>query len=192
MRNYVVHTPLRGFRRAGGEKAPIGVDEVVALPAGVARNLLQLEAIQPTEADETCEIDWSPREAVAAVGAGIAAGDAKALAAALIHLGGIVFFPGEGLPDDAEMALADFSNVQLFDELSVRLTEGRLSLVEVPAQFQPPAPITPVAVAGDSSAEAQPPAKEPSPVQEQAAPAASTAPVTPVAKAPRKAKAAPK
>lgn len=137
--NYAVLTPLRGYRRADGLREPIGAGEVVRLPLDKATDaLLGFGAIEPTDAEETCPIKHvsvfgqsfgqvadalSPPTPIAVV----AVTDRYALIGAIEELGGMVFFVGEGLPDDAENILPDFSNEQMLDELSLRLHEGRLS-----------------------------------------------------------------
>ncbi len=127
MRKFTVSTPLRGLRRADGVKEPIGVGEVVSLPDTVTPSLLMAGAIAPTQADVTCDLIW---EAQLGGGAGVPDADIASVSAR----GGIVFFPGEGLPDNAELALGDFSNEQLLDELALRIGEGRLSPVVMGAE----------------------------------------------------------
>lgn len=142
MNNYEVKTPLHGFRRADGDRQPIGAGEVVRLPSTFAiEALLTSGAIEPTDADESCPIDWEiaafsmamrgdvpPGPKLRDTGfALVASDDRHGLVAAISELGGVVFFVGEGLPDNAELALVDFSNEQLLAELDVRRAEGRLS-----------------------------------------------------------------
>lgn len=142
MKNYEVKTPLRGFRRADGDREPIGAGEVVSLPSTFAiEALLTSGAIEPTDADESCPIDWeiaafsmamrgdvSPGPKLRDAGVtSVASDDRHGLVAAIGELGGVVFFVGEGLPDRAEEALPDFSNEQLLDELKARIEEGRLT-----------------------------------------------------------------
>lgn len=134
MNNYEVKTPLHGFRRADGDRQPIGAGEVVRLPSTFAiEALLASGAIEPTDAVESCRIDWGEddfsmvlREGAATGIALVACNDRDGLVAAIGELGGVVFFVGEGLPDNAELALGDFSNEQLLAELDVRRAEGRL------------------------------------------------------------------
>ena len=133
MRTFSVLTPLRGLKRADGLKSPVGENEVVALPLHVYADLADSGAIKPTDLPETCPLLWpdapdatlapEPSQRIAVV----AITDRHALVAAIADLGGIVFFVGEGLPDEAEDVLVDFSNDALLDELAVRIDEGRLA-----------------------------------------------------------------
>ncbi|PHP19526.1 hypothetical protein CG471_11750 [Sphingobium sp. IP1] len=129
MRNYEVKTALRGLRRADGQKKPVEIGAVIALPFDLAIELLALDAVEETRAQVTCALSWETTAPVPVSSpiAVVAVTDRYALVDAIADLGGIVFFVGEGLPDDAGQVLADFSNDALLDELSVRIGEGRLA-----------------------------------------------------------------
>ncbi|MFY9350102.1 MAG: hypothetical protein WAO77_07135 [Sphingobium sp.] len=123
-------TPVRGLPRADRQRSPIGVGEVIALPADRAMELGGFGAIEPTEAEVTIPLNWSAlASSLTTPIAVVAVTDRYALVDAIGELGGTVFFPGDGLPDHAEAALVDFSNEQLRAELESRVEEGRLSPV---------------------------------------------------------------
>lgn len=128
--NYAVLTPLRGYQRADGLKAPIDSGEVVSLPfSDTTLELIDIGAIEPVDREETCLLLWPSVEQEADLLppiAVVAVTDRHALAAAIADLGGLVFFVGEGLPEDAYLVLADFPNEQLLEELVVRIGEKRL------------------------------------------------------------------
>jgi len=130
MQNYELKMPVRGLPRADGQRKPIGVGAVVALPVDRAAELLRMEAIEPSGAEVTCPLNWEGLSALGMVNPPIsvvAVTDRYALTGAIEALGGIVFFVGEGLPDNATVVLADFSNDQLLAELDIRRAEGRLA-----------------------------------------------------------------
>lgn len=180
MLRFEVVTPIHGLKRADGSREPIGVGAVINLPFdGQATELIAAGAVIASEADITCQLVWgdgfSPADSPS---------DAAALAAALSGLGAIVFFPGDGLPDDAEIVLSDFSNDQLIAELDARREEGRLRPVWI--GYDPGVPIddlTPVADtannedAGDRSAAPVSEDTPPAPAQPAASePVAESAP----------------
>ncbi|WP_289145041.1 hypothetical protein [uncultured Sphingobium sp.] len=162
MQTYEVKTPLRGFRRADRDSAPISVGQVVILPSTKATtDLLDLEAIVPTDAEETCPIDHvsflvqSSGQVANALSSAlfppiavVAVTDRYALVGAIEDLGGVVFFVGEGLPDNAEQVLGDFPNEQLLAELDIRRAEGRLAVpIAAPVPDAVPPIIAPAPVA---------------------------------------------
>jgi hypothetical protein len=164
MQNFEVKTPVRGLPRADGQRRPVGIGEVVALSVGVALDLLDMDAVVPTDADVTIDLDWSSMEdRLLPPIAVVAVTDRHALVDAIGDLGGLVFFVGEGLPDQADDVLVDFPNDALLDELSARVGEGRLG----------PALLSGI-VSLDGSADAEP-AEE-----ANAQPAAGMQPVTTV------------
>lgn len=83
MKKFITLIQIAGLRRAayGREREPIGEGEVIALPDGFARSLLDSGAIEPTDADETVELHWDrPIEL-------IKSNDPEGLKAALVNLG---------------------------------------------------------------------------------------------------------
>ena len=124
MQRYKVETPLRGLRRADGLNVAIDPGEVVELPDEAIGNLFAIGAIAPTDEAVTCPIDWDATPAIA-----------QAHLDAVKAAGGIVFLPGEGLPDGADDILADFSTAQLLDELDERLRVGGLTADAIAARF---------------------------------------------------------
>lgn len=128
MQNYEVKTPVRGLPRVDGLKKPVDIGEVVALPFTRALELLGFGAIEETRAEVTCALHWDDETGLlSAPIAVVAVTDRYALMSAIEELGGIVFFVGEGLPDDAEEVLTDFSNDQLLAELATRIGGNRLT-----------------------------------------------------------------
>jgi len=129
MQNYEIKTQVLGLPRTDGLREPVGAGEVVALPFDRADELLDLLAIEPTDADVTVHLEWAdkPIGLLSQPIAVVAVTDRHALSDAIFDLGGLVFFIGEGLPDRAESILVDFSNDQLLAELVARLDEGRLA-----------------------------------------------------------------
>lgn len=124
MQRYKVETPLRGLRRADGLNVAIEPGEVVELPDEAIGNLFAIGAIAPTDDAVTCPLEWDAAPAIA-----------QAHLDAVKAAGGIVFLPGEGLPDGAADMLADFSDAQLLDELGERLRAGHLSADAIAARF---------------------------------------------------------
>lgn len=178
MKNYEIKTGIRGLRVKGldrREPAPVG--EVIALHPSAIGRLVEIGALEETDRSATIEADDAMSASAEALLrtsdfiarandapiSVVAVTDRHALASAIEELGGLVFFPGEGLPDDAEQILQDFSNPQLLDELTVRLAEGRLLPTEIPSALLPPAPIAAAEVSGDGSGEALPPVDQPPP-----------------------------
>ena len=146
MKNYEVLTCLHGLKRKDEARSrPIPPGEIVVLAPSDADRLMELGAIGETDGDATVELEREAEDGTEGGSAQsmppigvVAITDRYALVSAIEDLTGLVFFPGEGLPDDAEQVLADFSNHQLLDELTVRLSEGRLLPPEIPAALLPP------------------------------------------------------
>lgn len=122
MSNFEVKTALRGLARADGSRdaVPVGAVILMSDDAAITRSLIALGAIVPTQADVTCGL-------ISEIGIGGDVQPRGADIAALSLKGAIIFFPGEGLPDGAELVLADFSNDQLLDEIEARIAGVRLS-----------------------------------------------------------------
>lgn len=126
-KTYKTLITVRGLCRVDPLRArePIGEGEVIALPDGFARSLLDSGAIELTDEDATVELEWKAPvtlvksddrerliEALQALGisdlpimpepsavplGGISPTDTQALAQALEALGAVVLLPGEGL-----------------------------------------------------------------------------------------------
>lgn len=185
MRNYLVLTPVRGLPRADQSRDPVAAGEVVALPSAKAMELGVIQAVEPSEAEATLLLEWpdvlvapgalaglpfSPPTPPIAV---VAVTDRHALVHAIEELGGTVFFVGDGLPDDAEDVLPDFSNEQLLDELDDRVESGRLHPSMIRPRYeaveaeqapgQDEAPATATSDAHDASGEGDAPAAAVSP-----------------------------
>lgn len=156
MQTYKTLITVRGLCRVDPlcAREPIGEGEVIALPNGFARSLLDIGAIEPTDADVTVELDWKPPvtlvksddrerliEALTALGVsdlpimpspsaaplgGISPTDAETLAQALEALGAKVTLPGE------TVGLDDVLASDLMDEISARIAAGAISAADLP------------------------------------------------------------
>ncbi|SCW56177.1 hypothetical protein SAMN02927924_01367 [Sphingobium faniae] len=140
MQNYLTKSQVRGLR-----EKPIRAGEVFTADPRFVVRLVEIGALEATDLSATVDLeeadDIFPRDHYDP-GTGIplvAVNDRDALLTAIADLGGIVFFPGSGLPDLAAQALVDFSNDDLFVELDVRIGEGRLTLDDVLLRFARPA-----------------------------------------------------
>lgn len=160
MKTFITLIQIAGLRRAayGREREPIGEGEVIALPDGFARSLLESGAIEPTEAEETVELHWDrPVELIksndpeglkaalvnlgfdlasgpdrsAVTVSGIAPTDVQALAQALEAQGAIVVLQ----TDDKIAALMPiFSGAELLAEVAHRIRQGGIALGDLPEE----------------------------------------------------------
>lgn len=146
MKTYLTLIQIAGLRRADPIRArvPIGEGEVIKLPDGYARSLLDSGAIEPSDADETIELFWDQpveliksndveglKKALEIVGIdfasgpdqsavniiGIAPTDVQALAQALEAQGALVVLSGEQLAGKDHARLAQLMQDQGSDPL---------------------------------------------------------------------------
>lgn len=150
MRTYVVLTPIHGLPRAEPWRArePVAIDEVILLPDEVAVGLRQIGAIEPSNAAETCLLDFDEPASPALIASDdvdglIAAvrnvgGVAKVIAAADVDelraaLGKLPESAGVVMPVDAdpEDVLRQVSNFALMSEVHARVATDLLAPADV-------------------------------------------------------------
>lgn len=147
-KTYLTLIQIVGLRRADATRAraPIGEGEVIALPDGFARTLLDSGSIEPTDAEETVELFWDQpveliksndpeglKNALEVLGIdfasgpdqsavnviGIAPTDVQALAQALEAQGALVLLPGEQIAGTDHARLAQLMQERGDDVIGV-------------------------------------------------------------------------
>lgn len=160
MRTYLVLTAIHGLPRAEPwfARTPIATGEVILLPDDVAAGLLQISAIEPSDAAETCLLDFdapAPPAMIASddvdgliaavrnvggVAKIIAAADVDELRAALERLpeqaGAVLPAPVEADPEDM---LRQVSNFALLSEVHARIEGDALTPYDLLAVLPPDA-----------------------------------------------------
>lgn len=191
MKKFITLIQIAGLRRAavGREREPIGEGEVIALPDGFARSLLDSGAIEPTDASETVELFWDqPVELIksndpeglqkalvnlgfdlakgpdqsAVTVAGISPTDVQALAQALEAQGAIVVLQSD---DKITAIMPLLSGEELLAEVAHRIRQGAIALAQLPEEVLGlVAPAFPAGVIGEptpATTAAEPPAPTP-------------------------------